>query len=111
MAKSNSRYKQMELYMLCALLAAVIFFIIYLCSAGAGIIWLKVISAILSILICVLCLAFLYLSKELMRPRSLWMSVCALAVIVCLIFSLILKYPSPAPPAIPTETQTSESAK
>lgn len=111
MAKSNSRYKKMELYMLCALFAAVIFFIIYLCSAGAGIVWLKVISTIITILICLLCLAFLFLSRELLRPRSLWMSVSALAIIVCLIFSLILKYPSPAPPAIASEAQATESVK
>ncbi len=93
----RSRYKQMELYVAGTLLVAMILFIIYLIAAGNAVIWLKAISAILSILICVLCLALLYLNKEIYRQRSLWMVAGALAILVCTIFSLILNFPSPNP--------------
>lgn len=90
-----SRYKQMEQYMTYALIADAGIFILYLIFAGFGILWLKVITAILCVLISAACLAFLYISKELLRQRSLWMSAAAAAVLVCLLFSLILRFPSP----------------
>ena len=93
MAKKQSRYKQMERYMTYALLANATLFIFYLISAGNGIIWLKVITAFLTISISLLCLAFLYTSKELLRQRSLWMTAAAGAVLVCTLASLLLRFP------------------
>ena len=92
---NNARYKQMEFYMTCALIANAGIFILYLIFAGFGIVWLKVITAILCILLSGACLAFLYMSRELLRPRSLWMSAASAAVLVCVLFSLILNFPSP----------------
>jgi hypothetical protein len=80
-----------------ALIISAFFFIVYLFAAGAGTIWLKVISAIVSILVSCLCLVILFLSKELLRQRSLWMTVAAIAIIICTVFSLILNFPSPSP--------------
>lgn len=97
MKSSRSRYKKMEQIITCALLTALLFFIIFMIAAGTGVIWLKTLSAIIAILIAVLCIAFLYLSQELLRRRSLWMSVCAASIIICIIFSLLLNYPSPNP--------------
>ena len=97
MAKRRSRYKEMERHVTCALAVDLLIFIVFLISSGFGIIWLKVISAILAILISGLCLAFLYFSKELLRQRSLWMSAGAAAIAVCVVFSLILNFPSPNP--------------
>ena len=101
----------MASYMSYALLAAVLLFVIYLFAAGAGVTWLKITCAIIAILVCVLCLAFLYLTKELLRPRSLWMSTCALAITLCLIFSLILNFPSPAPPRYEGNIDTTASTE
>lgn len=92
---NNIRYKQMEQYMTYALFADAVLFILFLIFAGLGIIWLKVITAILCILLSGACLALLYLSKELLKQRSLWMSTAAAAIIVCLLFSLILNFPCP----------------
>ena len=97
MSNRPNRYKTMERYMSCALAVDLVLFIIFLIAAGNGIIWLKVICTIFSILISVLCLAFLYVTKELFRERSLWMSVSAAAILVCTIFALILNFPSPSP--------------
>lgn len=98
MAKKQSRYKDLELKLTAALIADAVIFILYLVFAGLGIIWLKVVTAILAILISGLCLVLLYFSGELLRQRSLWMSVGFAAVLICLLFSLILNYPSPKKP-------------
>lgn len=94
MARKNS-YQQMQWYMTYALIAAAGIFLLYLVFASFGIIWLKVVTAILAILISFASLAYLYMTKELLRPRSLWMTTAAGAIIVCLLFSLILNFPSP----------------
>lgn len=97
MSQRNSRYKQMEQYMTYALIFAALLFVVFLICAGAGVIWAKAVTAVLSILICAVCLAFLYMNHELLRTRSLWMTVAAVAIITCTIFSLILGFPSPNP--------------
>lgn len=97
MGRQDNRYNQMERYMSFALIIDLILFIAFLIAAGNGIIWLKVILCILTLILSLLCLAYLYLTKELLRQRSLWMSVCAAAIAICLLFSLILNFPSPSP--------------
>lgn len=97
MRSNNNRFAMMEQRITYALIISAFFFIIYLFAAGAGTIWLKVTSAIVSILLSCLCLVILYLSKELLRQRSLWMSVAAIAIVLCTVFSLILNFPSPRP--------------
>ena len=97
MARRNNRYKQMERYMTYALLFDLFMFILFLVYSGMGIVWVKVITSIVSIAVSVLCLAFLYLNRELLRTRSLWMTVAATAIIACILFSLMLGYPSPNP--------------
>ena len=95
MASRKNRYKQMEEYMTYALVADAGIFVLYLIFAGYGIIWLKVICSILCILLSAACLGFLYLTQELLRRRSLWMSAAAAAVLVCTLFSLLFNFPSP----------------
>ena len=97
MHKRNNRYRQMELRMSCVLLADLVLFLIFLFAAGFDVLWLKVITSIITIVTSVLCLGFLFLSQELLRRRSLWMTAAAAALLLCTIFSLILGYPSPAP--------------
>lgn len=95
MSDKPNRYKEFEQYMTFALCIDAIVFVLYLIFAGLGIIWLKVILLLLALVISGYVLWSLYMSKELTRPRSLWMSVGAAAIIVCILFSLILNYPSP----------------
>ena len=83
MAK-RSRYKDMERGMT-----------ILLVFAGMGILWLKVITAIFAILMPVLCLSFLFLSRELLKQRSLWITMGFFGILICTIVSLIVNYPSP----------------
>ena len=97
MDRRRSRYKEMERYITYALLTALAFFVLFLIASGYGIGWLKAISAIVAILISGLCLVFLYFNKELLRRRSLWMTAAAAAMVICILFSLILQFPSPSP--------------
>ena len=95
MASKNSRYQQLEKYVTFMLIAGLVLFIAYLFAAGAGVIWLKVILTIFALFISGLCLYMLWASKELFKPRSLWMTVGAISIAVCLIASLLLNFPSP----------------
>jgi hypothetical protein len=95
--KKNSRYRQMEQVMTYILLGDLAVFIIYLFAAGFGIIWLKAITAIIAILVSGLCLLFLHMTQELLKQRSFWMTVAAASILICVLFSLILNFPSPNP--------------
>ncbi len=95
MEQDLNRYKQMEQYMTIALIADAALFFVYLLAAGAGTVWLAVICGIFNVLISGASLAFLFINKELTKPRSVWMTTAAVSIIVCLIFSLILGFPSP----------------
>ena len=93
--KRQNRYKVMERYMTYTLIGDAALFVLYLIFAATGVIWLKVITAIFAILISLGCLAFLYLSQELLRKRSFWMTTAAAAVLICTLMSLILNFPRP----------------
>ena len=97
MGRRNNRYLQFERYMTVVLGIALLIFIIFLISSGTGTLWLKVTTAIMNILLTILCLAYMYLTGELLRSRSLWMSTIAAAILICTLFSLILQFPSPIP--------------
>ena len=97
MGRKNNRYLQFERYMTVVLGIALLIFIIFLISSGTGTLWLKVTTAIMSILLTILCLAYMYLTGDLLRRRSLWMSTIAAAILICTLFSLILQFPSPIP--------------
>ncbi len=94
MTNEVKRFKQMERVMTAVLIAATVLFIIYLIAAGNGIIWLKVLMAIITILVCGLCLTYLYMTKLLLRPKTMWMTTAAGAILICLLFSLILNFPA-----------------
>ena len=95
MGQNNSRYTQMEYYMTRAILINAALFVLYLIFAGCGVIWMKAITAILTLVLSAGCIAYLYLCRELMRRRSQWMSISAAAMFVLTLASLILNYPSP----------------
>lgn len=95
MVNKPNRYSEMERYMTYALLADAVLFVLYLIIAGSGIVWLKIVLAILGLILSGLLLWYLYITKELLKRRSLWISTGAAAIAVCLLFSLILNFPSP----------------
>ncbi len=95
MAQKPNRYKEMERYMTYTLCIDAVVFILYLLVAGNGIIWLKVILTLLCFAISGALLWFLYATKELLKQRSLWITTGAAAIAICLLFSLLLNFPSP----------------
>ena len=113
MAKRR-RYKELETLLTRILLADVAVFVLYLIFAGLGVTAMKVITAIIAILASGLCLGFLYINGEMKKRRSRWMVMGFAAVVVCLLVSLVLNYPSPtkapAIPADPVSTSASTDA-
>lgn len=102
MAERRNRYNQLQQVVGLALLGAFVLFIFYLIAAGNEIVWLKTVLSILIFLICAACLGFLFITQELLRPRSIWMSLGAAAIALCLLLSLILHFPCPNPRNVPT---------
>ena len=94
MARRN-RYRQMEFMMTRILLADAAIFVLYLLFATFNVVALKWIMAIIAILSSGLCLGFLYMTGELLKKRSLWMSTGFAAVALCTLVSLILSFPGP----------------
>ena len=92
---SRKRYKELEQMMTRILIADVVVFALFALFAGLGVVAMKVICAIVTIIVSGMCLAFLYMTGELKKRRSLWMVVGFVSVLVCLLVSLICNYPSP----------------
>ena len=95
MAKRNNRYRQFDMLMTKVVLGDVFLFLLYLLSAATGIGFLKVITAIIIILGSGLCMGYLYLTQELLKKRSLWMTVAFASVLLCTIVSLVCSFPGP----------------
>ena len=77
------------------LLGDVLVFILFLVFSSKGLNVLRVITATLSILASVLSVGWLFITGELLRRRSFWMVTGFSSIFLCLIISLILKYPCP----------------
>lgn len=95
MAKVKSRYKKMESMMTALLVLDAVIFVAYMIFAGIGMIGLKAITAILCFLISAAALYLLYVTRELLRKRSIWMTLAAACIILCLLVSLLVRFPAP----------------
>lgn len=96
MSTKRSRYKKMEALITAALCADVVFFLAFLIFAGMGRTGLKAVTAILSFAISGGVLYILYMTRELLRRRSIWMTLAAVCTILCILASLLLRFPAPA---------------
>ena len=92
---NRRRYKDVERILAQILLGEVVVFILYMIFAGLGVIALKVITSILIVIASVLCLAFLYICGEMFKRRSRWLVFGFGALLLLLLVSLLLNYPSP----------------
>ncbi len=101
MAKERARkqfrfkYKQVEPILTYVLIGAGAIFLLYLIFAAIGLVAAKAVTAVLGILISGLVLAYLYFSKELLRKRSIWMTLGAGSVVILILLSLVLNFPAP----------------
>lgn len=91
----KSRYKAMETVVTAALCLDAVIFLAYLIFAGFGLVALKVTAVVFCVLISGAVLYFLYITRELLRKRSIWMTLGAACIILCILVSLILNFPSP----------------
>lgn len=90
---NHNRYKEMEQLLTVGLIADTIIFILYLIVSNAGIIWLKMVLTLVCIALAAGGLALLYMTQELLKRRSLWLSCGFFSVLACILVSLILAYP------------------
>lgn len=97
MATRRNQYKDFDRLMTIVLGADGVIFLAYLFFAGFGVTAGKVITALLCVLISGGSLAYLYMCKEWLRRRSFWMTVASGAVLLCVLVSLICRFPSPNP--------------
>ena len=95
MNQTDNRFKILEKYMTVVLMALAGIFLLFIIASSCGVIWLKVITAIITIGASALCIAFFYKTKLLLQSRSLWMTVAAVSLIICTVFSLIVHFPAP----------------
>ena len=93
----RNRYKEMERSTSFVLFADLILFIFFLIAAANGILWLRVVLFILTLILSLLCLLLLYYNGELTKRRSLWMSAGFASIAACVLIAFILNYPSPNP--------------
>ena len=96
MDNKRARFKKMEALMTVVLCLDALLFLAYLVFAGWGMTAMKVVCTVLCFLISGAVLYFLYITRELLRKRSIWMSLSAACIILCILFSLILRFPAPA---------------
>ena len=89
---SRKRYKELEQMMARILAADVVMFALF---AALGVVALKVVCAIVTIIVSGMCLAFLYMTGELTKRRSLWMVTASAGLFLCTVVSLICNFPSP----------------
>ena len=92
----RKRYKDIERFLTQVLLADTAAFVLYLIFAGFGLVALKVIATVLIIVASVACLALLYMTGEMKKARSRWLVLGFGCILICLLVSLLLNYPSPA---------------
>ena len=96
MDSKRTRFKKMEMIMTAVLCLDAALFIAYLFFAGFGMIGMKIVSTVLCFVISGAVLYFLYITRELLRKRSIWMTLAAACIILCVLVSLILRFPAPA---------------
>ena len=96
MAKRN-RYREMESLMTKVIVGDALVFVLYLLFAGLGLTVVKVATAIIANLGSLLGLGWLVITGEFSRRRSLWMVTGFIAIVLCVLVSLLLGYPGPAP--------------
>ena len=96
MAKRN-RYREMESLMTKVIVGDALVCVLYLLFAGLGLTVVKVAAAIIAILGSLLGLGWLVITGEFSRRRSLWMVTGFIAIVLCVLVSLLLGYPGPAP--------------
>ena len=95
MEQKNTRYKDLELFLTILVVAMLAMFIFYLVMAAGGKTVLQIIAAVMVGSIAAFGLWLLAKSKELLRQRSIWITLSFLCCALVTIVSLMAGYPGP----------------
>jgi len=93
MPEFRSRYRSFERFLTFMLFIALGLFILYLFSAGFGWPVMKIICSVVGMLLSGFGLWSLYSSKELLKPRSLWLTCAFGSLIILTVVSLLCNFP------------------
>ncbi len=95
MDPKKRQYKDLEMFLTVLVVAMLVLFVFYLVMAGMGQTVLKILGAVLIFGISGFGLWLLYTSRELLRQRSIWMSLSFACCTICTLVSLLAGYPGP----------------
>lgn len=95
--RRRNRYREMESAMTKVLIGDGLIFFLYLFAASRSGSWVavKITCAVVTGLVTLLSLGWLYLTKEIGKRRSMWMVTACVSILTCLFVSLCLNYPCP----------------
>lgn len=91
----KSRYRELERMMSRVLIGDALVFVLFLIFSAQGWNVVRVIAAIVATLASLLSLAWLFITGELVRRRSFWMVTGFGGIFLCLVVSLLLRFPCP----------------
>ena len=95
MAERQNGYRQFERFLTILLALTGAMFVLFLFTSGLGLVVLKCILALIVAALAGIGLFLLYRTKELLRSRSLYLTLSSSALILLTIVSLICNYPAP----------------
>ena len=95
MEQKNTRYKDLEQFLTILVVAMLCLFIFYLFMASGGKTVLQIIAAVMIGAIAAFGLWLLVKSRELLRQRSIWMTLSFICCTLVTIVSLLAGYPGP----------------
>ena len=93
MDANKRQYKDLEMFLTILIIAMLILFIFYMIMAVTSQGILKIIAAVLLFSVCGFGLWLLYRSKEILRQRSIWMTLSFISGALCTLVSLLAGYP------------------
>ena len=89
----NGSFKEFEKAMTLLLICSAVDFIFFLVNSAMSITWMQVITGIVAIGLPLFCLVQLYLTKELLKQRSLWLTTGFGGIALCTLVSIIANFP------------------
>ena len=95
MEQKNTRYKDLEQFLTILVVAMLALFIFYLVMASGGKTVLQIIAAVMIGAIAAFGRWLLGKSRELLRQRSIWMTLSFVCCVIVTIVSLLAGYPGP----------------
>ena len=95
MSKKQNKFRELERFLTTLLLFNLAFFVFFLFFSGVGVIFLKVVCALFAFLVSGFCLWLLHKTKEIFRPRALWLTCGFASMAILTLTSWICRFPGP----------------